>query len=921
MQQQVSTEFSRARDEAARARLLAGLKYAGLNERRNMISTHHEDTYKWAFRDSRRFILGDSSHESSDERGPEVTAWDSLTDWLRSNDELYWVSGKAGAGKSTFMAFLSRDSRTRELLDSWSPGARILSHFLWSAGQPLQKSVKGTLCSLLYQILFMDEDLFGRIIQNFPAAMTKDAVTDWSEPELEDLLQQTLSAAPMGTFIIIDGLDEVLSSDGSMKLLGLISRLQKTPGVKICVSSRPEPAFDRSLSRRPNLKLQDLTEHDIRCFVRATLEPYLTSGLEKSQSSLGDLADHICDTAQGVFLWVRIVLNSLQRGLENGDSFDDLLHRAQAFPRGLHELFTEMWRRLGDDEELYQLEAARYFNQVLSSRDVQLGVDISILEMMIALDESVRRSFLDLEEGFATKELIRKCELIATHIRTRCAGILECYTESYADLFIPPSPYDSVSFFLLTKVRFIHRAASDFLTSTMEGAQILSCDHSTNIDRTLNCLRARLVLTRMFTPVTVEYGVFGEDDENMNHASKWLCNLGHSFWQLVQDDEIQPEHHDYKAIIWQFYRTYRTGCFPYFHDPGNLPSSAFPSPDLVGALACNGVHGIANLLSGSFDRNVDHIYRKYIAHCLINGVYRSYTNYAALHTLREELITFLQAGDAIDGRTIIPEDLGFIKATSETSLQILGCPRSFVYRIVDCLCQNGPFQTESLLVLLNEVLRREPVLEEPVAVYLLPCHSEKRDGAMMLSRLPSAIQRMVEGSLAELAVFMVPLGYLLSTVLGEYTQPESQWPQKVVELAEISVGMLSQAHSSFEGPTLVAIKPNKIALRGSRQPQLWEPNYRSKGWSELTQECADNGQFSWRAESTGYFKEFHVFRNGKVWDVSSVIEEEFNSLPLDNFITAMREHGYFISMENCAEMVPNLPSDLEEAIIRKYTGF
>jgi len=356
-----------------------------------MISTHHEDTYKWAFRDSRRFILGDSSHESSDERGPDVTAWDSLTDWLRSNDELYWVSGKAGAGKSTFMAFLSRDSRTRELLDSWSPGARILSHFLWSAGQPLQKSVKGTLCSLLYQILFMDEDLFGRIIQNFPAAMTKDAVTDWSEPELEDLLQQTLSAAPMGTFIIIDGLDEVLSSDGSMKLLGLISRLQKTPGVKICVSSRPEPAFDRSLSRRPNLKLQDLTEHDIRCFVRATLEPYLTSGLEKSQSSLGDLADHICDTAQGVFLWVRIVLNSLQRGLENGDSFDDLLHRAQAFPRGLHELFIEMWRRLGDDEELYQLEAARYFNQVLSSRDVQLGVDISILEMMIALDESVRR--------------------------------------------------------------------------------------------------------------------------------------------------------------------------------------------------------------------------------------------------------------------------------------------------------------------------------------------------------------------------------------------------------------------------------------------------------------------------------------------------------------------------------------------------
>jgi hypothetical protein len=47
--QQLSTEISKIQVEANRARLLQSLKFSGMNERRNAITSHHEETYQWVF--------------------------------------------------------------------------------------------------------------------------------------------------------------------------------------------------------------------------------------------------------------------------------------------------------------------------------------------------------------------------------------------------------------------------------------------------------------------------------------------------------------------------------------------------------------------------------------------------------------------------------------------------------------------------------------------------------------------------------------------------------------------------------------------------------------------------------------------------------------------------------------------------------
>src|SRR5690606_33902096 len=75
--------------------------------------------------------------------------------WLQGDQELFWISGKAGSGKSTLMNFLIRDRRTLETLDARHPGLRTLmvDAFIWKPGAMLQKSARGVLCTLIHGIL------------------------------------------------------------------------------------------------------------------------------------------------------------------------------------------------------------------------------------------------------------------------------------------------------------------------------------------------------------------------------------------------------------------------------------------------------------------------------------------------------------------------------------------------------------------------------------------------------------------------------------------------------------------------------------------------------------------------------------------------------------------------------------------------
>jgi hypothetical protein len=77
-----------------------------------------------------------------------------IAKWLRSSDGLFWVSGKPGSGKSTFIKFIANEPKTLGLLSEWSGSKQIIiaSYYFWSAGTAMQKSQQGLLSTLLYEI-------------------------------------------------------------------------------------------------------------------------------------------------------------------------------------------------------------------------------------------------------------------------------------------------------------------------------------------------------------------------------------------------------------------------------------------------------------------------------------------------------------------------------------------------------------------------------------------------------------------------------------------------------------------------------------------------------------------------------------------------------------------------------------------------
>ncbi|KAL9619539.1 MAG: hypothetical protein Q9160_005815, partial [Pyrenula sp. 1 TL-2023] len=74
---------------------LESLRFEDINIRSNEISETSPKTFEWIF-------------DTTEDANP----WDNFSRWLQDGKTIYWVSGKAGSGKSTLMKFIANDLRT-----------------------------------------------------------------------------------------------------------------------------------------------------------------------------------------------------------------------------------------------------------------------------------------------------------------------------------------------------------------------------------------------------------------------------------------------------------------------------------------------------------------------------------------------------------------------------------------------------------------------------------------------------------------------------------------------------------------------------------------------------------------------------------------------------------------------------------------
>jgi hypothetical protein len=98
----------------------------------------------------------------------------------------------------------------------------------------MQNSIKGLLCSILYQVLSRKTAMLDTVLISLEL-QSKDSDTDWSAKELRSLTQKVLSIYPSSLCIFIDGLDEMCEEDEMMSLIKMVEDLRNIPNVKFAL--------------------------------------------------------------------------------------------------------------------------------------------------------------------------------------------------------------------------------------------------------------------------------------------------------------------------------------------------------------------------------------------------------------------------------------------------------------------------------------------------------------------------------------------------------------------------------------------------------------------------------------------------------------------------------------------------------------
>lgn len=399
--------------------LRRGLSFSEMHQRQESIHDNFEGTFKWIY------------HPPRDVDRP----WDSFSTWLTEGRGIYWITGKAGSGKSTLMRMLHENERTVDLLRTWCSGLPLVtaSFFFWNSGSKMQMSQEGLLRSVLVQII--DQRLRQENCDTLEErlvvfAMMQESLQTFQFRDLLQLFRFVIEDAgiPIKFFLLLDGLDEF---DGDKtKLISLVHTLGKYDHVKVCVSSRPWTVFEDGFCQQPSLMLQHLTHRDILLYTRETLrkEPAFRELSWGDPSNASELIRSITRKASGVFLWVVLAVDSLIKGLTDGDRVKDLEARLNEIPEELEDMFRKMLHGL---EGRYFQDAARLFQIHRASRwrgyDGLAGARLPLLVYGFADEHGAD---LDTTIKWPPRALTaKKCFLISISMRrrinSRCNGLLE----------------------------------------------------------------------------------------------------------------------------------------------------------------------------------------------------------------------------------------------------------------------------------------------------------------------------------------------------------------------------------------------------------------------------------------------------------------------------------------------------------------
>lgn len=313
------------------------------------------------------------------------------SDWIFENESfcswkqqggILWITGKPGSGKSTFAHAI-----VDHLATVGNDGTRlVIANFFYSAR--VGKKAIGheyMLQSILYQLLEQDHSLY-RHYQEAYRSLFGDGLQNamWRTAKLEKVFEKVVlddDVTRRGKVCcVLDGLDEADHLGDVLRerdrhrtaiervvswLSGLAKRRTVASWMNLLVLSRPmreislnlDYAWVITVENHNSPAIRIIVEHglnDIKAeMVRQTKETTMTSVtvrdhvLDGAEQQLGPIRDYLLSSANGVILWVVVVLDLLHREVGKGYySPKSLKSTANMLPRDLEGLYKEVIERL-----------------------------------------------------------------------------------------------------------------------------------------------------------------------------------------------------------------------------------------------------------------------------------------------------------------------------------------------------------------------------------------------------------------------------------------------------------------------------------------------------------------------------------------------------------------------------------------------
>ncbi|CAM1509875.1 Fc.00g002100.m01.CDS01 [Cosmosporella sp. VM-42] len=486
-----STEtcISQPRRKLIQAAFISQFYYHDMYDRESGIPEAHIRTFRWIF----------------DPENGQAIRWSSFIAWLESNEQVYWITGKAGAGKSTLMKFLCQpipppeaissfpsstcQSRSAKYLKRWAEEKPLIiaTFYFWAGGSDMQKSQKGLFFTLLHQL-----------VQAYPDSIPFVSRERWEvlclfnedcKPIGEEELRQMFSRAVSyisdvaSIALFVDGLDEF--EGDQHELISSLENIVHSHPVKLCVASRPWLELEEAFKHKPSLQLEYLTHSDIKEYVAAKFqENGHFAQLQRRNAPLADqLFEAVAEKSSGVFLWVRFATASLVTGMTNGDRIDDFEKRLNDLPPDLEDLFARILDTL---DPFYRQQTAQYFALIRACRRPP-----PILLFSFADETEPVRFALELDSlmGLTVGDCETRLDITRRRLNSRCKGLLEVNRG--------PQDGDQASYLFQPTVQYLHKTVKDYIESP-KAQEILHGHLEGPQDANLKLLTANVAMLKVW---------------------------------------------------------------------------------------------------------------------------------------------------------------------------------------------------------------------------------------------------------------------------------------------------------------------------------------------------------------------------------------------------------------------------------------